>query len=393
MRILHCIPSMTGGGAERQLGLLASAQARGGDDVHVAMFRSCVHIEGLRAVGATVHLLTGHARKTGRSLPAALRLAVAVEVSSLVWRLKPDVVQTWLPPMDLIGGMAACVRRVPWVLSERSSAPQYPDGPLTFARKALAEATSAIVANSGGGREYWTSILHKGVPVEVIPNAISVKAIDEASPAPSSSRDTLVLFVGRLSDEKGPLEFVDAMARLPRDLPVRALLCGDGQLRGRIDAAIAAANLGARVSVVGYREDVWSLLKAAGALVSTSRFEGRPNAVEEAMAARCPVILSDITGHREIADESTALFVPCGDSDGFAAAVVETLRRGPAVEERVRQARRAVEHRSVTDIARRYGEVYKLATRPASLARACAALVPRYQASKGQSGAEGSVRP
>jgi len=87
-----------------------------------------------------------------------------------------------------------------------------------------------------------------------------------------------------------------------------------GGERTRIEQEIKSASLYDNVKLLPYQPDWWRWLGAASGLLSMSRYEGNPNAVLEAMAGLCPVILSDIPGHCEIADTSSALFVPVDDA-------------------------------------------------------------------------------
>ena len=120
LRVLHIIPTLEGGGAERQLSMLAAEQARRGCDVHVALRRTGVHAGAIRDCGVQLHKL-GDVRSVDPRLFFALR--------KIIRSVRPDVVQTWLPQMDLIGGLAAASERIPWVVSERTSGPYYEEVP------------------------------------------------------------------------------------------------------------------------------------------------------------------------------------------------------------------------------------------------------------------------
>lgn len=378
-RVLHCIPSMTGGGAERQLALLSAAQVRRGHEVHVALVRRGANFQRLVSSGAIIHQLGAVAEDVRDGLvegqlSARQRLDVATDVVRLISRLQPHVTQTWLPSMDVVGGSAATLAGVPWVLSERESASSYPPGAATRGREIVARTAAAVVANSAAGAVYWSSRL-SGRTVEVIPNAAPIDEIDASPPATAWPRGSLVLFVGRLCAQKDPLMFVESVRLAAREVPVHAVLCGVGPMHGEIQQAVSEAGLQGGVTIAGYRSDVWSLMKSAGAMVSTSLFEGRPNGVIEAMAARCPVVLSDIPEHREVADETVASFARTHAPADFAAALVDTVRGGTLVEERIARARAAAERWSVDGLVARYDQVYERIALAGSRARALLQLV------------------
>jgi glycosyltransferase involved in cell wall biosynthesis len=101
--------------------------------------------------------------------------------------------------------------------------------------------------------------------------------------------DVLLLFVGRFSEQKAPDAFVRLVWRLRETgHPVRGVMCGDGPLGEQIRSLLAAGPPG--VAWLGFRDDVPELLGAADLFVSTSRNEGLPLNVMEAMATATPVI-------------------------------------------------------------------------------------------------------
>ncbi len=101
----------------------------------------------------------------------------------------------------------------------------------------------------------------------------------------------LILFVGRLSLEKAPEAFPRLVAGLrERGLPVRGFVCGAGPQ----EELVRAAARGAPVSLLGVRNDVPELLAASDLLVSTSRIEGLPLNIMEAMAAGTAFVGPDL---------------------------------------------------------------------------------------------------
>src|SRR5690349_7156728 len=109
MRIIYCIPTLGNGGAERQLSYLAAELQRMGHEVHVASSRGGPNLQRLKSVGVQGHSLGG---VSNRDPLIFLRLV------ALMRRLRPDVVQTILAPMDIIAGAAALGTRPPWILKE-----------------------------------------------------------------------------------------------------------------------------------------------------------------------------------------------------------------------------------------------------------------------------------
>lgn len=149
--ILHLIPTLGGGGAERQLCFLAVEQARRGHRVYVGIRRAGVYLQEMQSGGV-------HIERLGDTRTINPRLFLAV--LRLIRRVKPDIIQTWLPQMDLLGGLAAVCCRVPWIVTERSSADNYKPMPISaWLRLKLGRLASAVVANSDGGAGYWRGAL------------------------------------------------------------------------------------------------------------------------------------------------------------------------------------------------------------------------------------------
>jgi len=169
----------------------------------------------------------------------------------------------------------------------------------------------------------------------VIRNAVDVSGAEIANPR--GGVPTLVA-VGRLKAPKDPLTFVRALARL-NGAPFRALVVGDGPDRERI--AAAARPLGPAVQLLGERGDVRELLADADVFVLSSRSEGLPISILEAMAAGLPVVASRVGGVVEIVvDAETGYLVPPGD-EGALAAAIERLLADSSLRRRLGAAGRA----------------------------------------------------
>jgi glycosyltransferase involved in cell wall biosynthesis len=264
---------------------------------------------------------------------------IAYELWRLIARLQPDIVQTWLPQMDIIGGSVALLRRVPWILSERSSADAYTAHFRDrIVRRKLGRWADGVVANSRAGCSLWRDSIRGSAGAQVIRNAVDVEAIAASEPASLerfgvASKRPALIFVGRLSPEKNLPLLLKVADRVCRQTPVTLLICGDGPRRGEVEAWVSAAGARDRILILGQQDDIWRLMKASKAFISTSTFEGQPNAVLEAMACRCPLVVSDIPSHREFLDAGTADFA--STEEDFVNAILRALENTPDVKARV----------------------------------------------------------
>jgi glycosyltransferase involved in cell wall biosynthesis len=137
----------------------------------------------------------------------------------------------------------------------------------------------------------------------------------------------VILSVGRHEFQKDHECLVAALARLRDRERLVALIAGrTGNATGSIERAVAAAGLSDRVRLLGHRDDIPDLLAAADVLVSTSRFEGMPGAIIEAMALGLPIVASRIAPVLEVVEpEVNAQLFPPGDDAELARGLAELL--------------------------------------------------------------------
>lgn len=351
MKVLHLIPSFGSGGAERQLSILAPALAEAGIECHVGYCQEGPNFQALQE--SRVHL---HHLKVGGNHDPSL----FIKIFRLIRTIRPDVVQTWLLQMDVMGGLAALLGGVPFVLSERSSAAAYVAGWKMTLRKKVGLAASAIIANSQGGVDYWRA---QGArkPIYLIRNfilpAISVPCeADIASPAPP-----LILFAGRLHKEKNVIMLLDALIQVAIErTDCHVSMFGTGPLEDVLRRKIQQTKMDERIKLRGYVRDLSTWMGRSDICVSISEFEGNPNVVLEAAAHGCPLVLSDIPAHREIFDEASAWFV----RDNSAAAVKETILDALREEQermaKAEQARQWVSAYTLESIQMEYMRAYSL---------------------------------
>jgi glycosyltransferase involved in cell wall biosynthesis len=170
----------------------------------------------------------------------------------------------------------------------------------------------------------------------VIHNAVDVAAAPTADPGASPAR---VITVGRLAYPKDFVTLVRAVA----GIDASTVVAGDGPDRPEIEAEIARS--GADVTLLGERDDVRAQLAASHVFVLSSRSEGLPMSIIEAMAAALPAVGTAVGGVPElIVDGETGFVVPAGDEHALRAALQKLVsdaalraRLGAAARERARR--------------------------------------------------------
>lgn len=215
--------------------------------------------------------------------------------------------------------------------------------------------------------------------VRLLPNAIDIDLWSTArTPSPGVARppsSDAVGFVGRLSPEKGALDFI----RIARQISDRRERCeffvaGEGPERPAMAALAAAAGLGGRVHFLGRLDQtaLRKLYRSLDVVLVPSHTEGLPMVVLEALAMSIPVVASDVGGVGEIIQHGIhGLLAPSGDIDSLAAHMLRLLedsalreRIGAAGRERVK-SRYSLSDR-ITAIETLYQEVTDLDRPPAA---------------------------
>ncbi len=150
------------------------------------------------------------------------------------------------------------------------------------------------------------------------------------------SEAVIIGTVGRLTAQKAHDVFLQAAARIKRrSRRARFIIVGDGELREQLEQQARHLGLSGEVRFTGYRRDVPSLLSLFDVFVLSSRFEGLPLSILEAMAARKPVIATCVDGVPEaVVDGETGWLVPPDDAEALAdriLALIENPQRARAM--------------------------------------------------------------
>jgi len=170
------------------------------------------------------------------------------------------------------------------------------------------------------------ALLRNGIPVQTRLDKVSARAHMEARYGVPHGVP-VILYAGRLSDEKDPLLFADIVRELNAEqVYFVALIAGEGPLEKEIAGRLEALVLAEHVKLLGFVESMDSLLAAVDILFLTSKTEGTPMVVLEAMAQGCPVIASDVGGLAEIIENNQdGLLVDSRDPRQYAAHCIELL--------------------------------------------------------------------
>jgi glycosyltransferase involved in cell wall biosynthesis len=171
----------------------------------------------------------------------------------------------------------------------------------------------------------WLRSVLSGVAVQVMPNPVDFPQEE----APRGKRDSSILFLGRLEQEKGVFDLLAAFSAIARQAPeARLLLCGVGSARAKLEKIVQENRLSSRVDFPGWvdGEEKARLLRRAGVFVLPSYAEGMPMSVLEAMASGTPVVASRVGAVPEMLENGNSGFVvEAGQLDQLAEAILAAL--------------------------------------------------------------------
>lgn len=365
MRVLQVVKTLATGGAERHVLALAGALQSHGVGVTVACLR-----EGIRGLPS---LAEAFARAGIRVIRLSRMAVPGIEDLTAVARLarEPlDLLHTHLPRADLVGALAR--GSGPWVVTVHGIYDTHWAGrqalPLL---ERLWHRAAVVVAPSEAVRSWLVNT--RRLPADrtvVVRHGVELGACGPPRgglPATWGSGDGPIIgVVGRLEPVKGHDIVIRAMPDILREAPEARLVIAGADLWGyrqRLEALIQGLDLGRAVRLVGFSDDVPSLLHAVDVFVTAARSEGFGLAVLEAMAAGKPVVAPRIAPLTElVADGVTGVLVPPEDPPALADAVLELLRDAEAARRMGRAGRaRVAEHFTLERMARDMLDVYTLA--------------------------------
>lgn len=350
MRTVFVQSGFGAGGAEKIVGMLAHHREELGDTVDVI----AVNTSSTASFFAYKDTITLHALAPGegssrggralrRSLGTLLKWA---RLRRRLRQLEPDLVLSFLTKVNIMVGIATIGLDTTTIMSERNNFRIQKMHPVWRMLRPLS------------GRRACTMVMQTQNACASLPERLRRRAVvipNPVMPAPprrrSSTDRTKFVAVGRLESQKGFDLLLQAFARVVRRMPAASLVIfGEGPERGALEEQVEALGLKGHVSLPGVTKSPQDWLEAGCVFVLSSRFEGFPNVLLEALMTGMAAVAFDCPwGPSEILrDAEDMALVPPADVEALADALLRVasdsdLKRrleelGPALAARYSKA-------------------------------------------------------
>lgn len=279
------------GGAERVISVLSTPFADHYDTVKVFTW---ITAPVFYRVDSRVELIDIERESGSKSI-----LRKMVWFRKHIKKESPDLLLSFLYPWSMKVLMALAFTRVPIVVAERQDPRIVRGGWLTKSlRHFLYLRTKGILVQTEENKQYYRGALNHRTYAIYNPVSLASEQIGKALVAPKT--DTIVT-VGRLDPAKNHFLLIDAFGLFSQAHPGYHLsIYGDGPLRSPIEKYIEEKGLQDMVELKGAKKDVISHIVSAKAFVLSSKYEGMPNALIEAMCVGLPCVSTKVSGATEL---------------------------------------------------------------------------------------------
>jgi len=306
VRIIHLITTISRGGAENQLLLLAAEQVQQGFEVEVIPLKDNLDLlEEFRSMGVDVNLAAW-----GRSLAGQI-LAVR-----RTCREKDSIVHVHLPQAELISSFAG-IRNV--VCSRHYGSQFYPNKSARLSRllsRVATRNTKLVIAISKFVEEFLRSNreVNSSLPIKTIHYGMnlteSARLVSERK-SPTLKSPIIIGTLARLSPEKDLITVIKGFEILAKQMPnqiIQLHIYGEGDLRREFEQYIYERDLGESIFLLGKTQEPLKTISGFDLFVLASRYEGFGLVLLEALSLEIPVISSDIPTAEEVLGKTGVYF-------------------------------------------------------------------------------------
>lgn len=357
MRMLQLIAPAPFGGAESVTRALSREYP--GRALLVALTQnggSHPFVDQSRDEGLNIAQLSGGRRRYDREIAL---------VREQIVQFRPQIVHTHVYHSDFVGWRAARTFGIPVVAHVHGiTGGDRKDRFYQWLDLKLLRHLDGLICVSESVRQQILAARCDPKRVYLVPNPYSARPGLSRSEARAALGITttrpVVGWIGRVSIEKGADLFAQALAQIPEASRPLAVVIGGGPEDERVRSVVNQLGLQNDIMLAGERPNAGSLLKAFDALVLSSRTEGLPMVLLEAMGAKVPVASFAVGGVPDAISEACAWLAKAGDTADLARAITDTLKYSEESARRADVAERIVHERYSAEVwANRIAEIHR----------------------------------
>ena len=348
-RITLIISSLSAGGAERVMSYMANYWARKGWAVTLITI-SKMDNDFFPVDDSVVRVSLGLAEESSTAFDAILNnVKRLLSLRSAIRSSRPDVVISFMESVSVLTLLATRFTGIPVIVSEHNDPHQHDIGRVWTRLRALMYPQASAVVVLTQSVLGWAQKIVGERKTFVIPNSIT-RNEQRITSGECEFPQPFVLAVGRLAYQKGYEYLLQSFKAVSQQFPEWSLvILGEGNERASLEAMVRALQIEDRVYLPGRHENPMSVMEQAQIFVMSSRYEGFPIALLEALACGAPSISFNCpSGPSEvIRHDIDGILVPQEDVSALTDAIVDLMAHP---EKRKRLALRA------TEVMDRFGE-------------------------------------
>jgi glycosyltransferase involved in cell wall biosynthesis len=302
MKILYVITGLTLGGAEKVVCTLADEMAKKGHEVKIAFLKGRVEVF---PQNKEIELINLELNSTLSFLGASCKY------KKLVKDFMPDVIHAHMVHANIFTRINQIYHiKVTLICSAHNS---NEGGKIRMLAYRMTNFLSHL--NTNVSIEATEAFIKQGAfsqkNIVTVYNGIDLNKFNNKDTVVEKKNKKVCLSVGRLNVQKDYFNLLNAITLIDKAIlnDVEFHIVGEGELRGEIEQKIKELNLEDKVTLLGMRSDIPDLLNNADFFILSSKHEGLPTVLIEAMACKCFVVTTDCGGSAEIIGD-TGILVP-----------------------------------------------------------------------------------
>lgn len=313
MNIVFTTGTMSAGGAERVISSIANSLAN--DNIHVTIvmwFDSPIFY----TLNNKIETIT---------LKSNSKISKIREFRGIVQQINPDIVMSFLAPVNMVTMIALIGLKIKIIVSERNDPRHVPFNSVQrTVRNFLYYFATGITTQTGNNKNYFSQRLQS--KCTVIFNPVNIKSEMQGIALKTEKRHKIVA-ISRLAKQKNLQMLINAFEQSLRKYPDYELyIYGEGGEESRLKQIVAQKRLNNRIFFPGSVEDVHNKIVDAEIYVLCSNFEGMPNALLEAMSLGLPCIATKVSGAVDLIDNGkNGVLIPVGNEQSLANEICKLL--------------------------------------------------------------------